>query len=362
MVGLAIAAELARDGLSLYVLEKNDGFGLETSSHNSQVIHAGIYYPTGSLKASLCVEGNALLYDLCHRWGIGHARPGKLIVAADEAEVEQLERLRSQAAANGVRDLVMLSRSDLHALEPNVAGVAAVRSPWTGIVDAHQLMKSFAGKASENGAKLVYRSEVTGIEREKGGYRVAVRDASGPFCFHTRVLVNSAGLHADRVAAMAGIDPDSAGYRLHYCKGQYFSAGRNGLVGRLVYPVPEPKGAGLGVHVTLDLEGRMLLGPDAQYVKGIDYSVDGGQRQAFCDSARRLLPGIECERLQPEMAGIRPKLQGPGEAFRDFVIRDEKDRGLPGFIDLIGIESPGLTASPAIARLVAWLAARTLKG
>lgn len=360
LVGLAIAAELAREGRSVYVLEKNDGFGRETSSHNSQVIHAGIYYPPGSFKAKLCVEGNALLYDLCHRWGIGHNRLGKLIVAADDDEAGQLEGLMARAIASGARDLSLLSRRELRRMEPNVAGVAALFSPWTGIVDAYHLMRCFAGRARENGARLVYRSEVVGIQRRDNGYRVEVRDASGVFSFHTVVLVNSAGLQADRVAGIAGIDPDSAGYRLSYCKGQYFSAGGNGLVRRLVYPAPESKGAGLGVHVTLDLEGRMLLGPDAHYVTEIDYSVDDGQRQAFCESAMRLLPEIDCSQIQPEMAGIRPKLQGPGEEFRDFIIRDEADRGLPGFIDLIGIESPGLTASPAMARLVGSLAIRAL--
>ncbi|MDO8491687.1 MAG: FAD-dependent oxidoreductase, partial [Dehalococcoidia bacterium] len=226
----------------------------------------------------------------------------------------------------------------------------------------YQLMKCFAAEASDHGAKLVYRSKVTGIERVNGGYRVTVEDASGTFCFRSRILINSAGLQSDRVAGMAGIDLDQVGYRLRYCKGQYFNAGKNGLVRHLVYPAPEPKGVGLGIHVTLDLEGRMLLGPDARYVDEIDYSVDMGQRRAFCDSVRRLLPSVDCERIEPEMAGIRPKLQGPGESFRDFIVRDEADRGLPGFINLVGIESPGLTASPAIARLVAELAIRAMNG
>jgi len=355
VIGLAIAAQVSSQDRAVYVLERNKTFGLEISSRQSEVIHAGIYYPGGSLKARACVEGNAALYQLCDQYGIGCKKLGKLIVATAQDELDELDRLREQGIRNGVTGLKMLSKSAVDEMEPNVMAIATLYSPSTGIIDSHALMSFYLAKATENGANVAYKSEVTGIEELSDGYRVTVKEEAGTFPFTTKVVINCAGLSSDEVAEMAGIDIIEAGYKLHYCKGQYFSVGngKNRLVNRLIYPTPQPKDAGLGVHVTLDLEGRMRLGPDTHYIDQIDYSVDERQKTVFYQSAKQFLPFIEYDDLEPEMAGVRPKLQGPGDDFRDFVIEHEAERGLPGFINLIGIESPGLTSSPAIARIVA---------
>jgi len=247
--------------------------------------------------------------------------------------------------------LKLLSKREIKELEPNVSGVAAILSPSTGIIDAHALMQCFLARAVEFGVHIAYQSEVTGIEKLTDGYKITVADRTGNFSFTTKFLINCAGLGSDKIAEMAGIDIDSAGYRLHYCKGEYFSVNtdKSKLVRRLVYSVPPPKLTSLGIHVTLDLEGRVRLGPSAYYVDSIDYAIDGQHKELFYDSAKRLLPSLEYNNLEPEMAGVRPKLQGPGEDYRDFIIKEESDKGLPGLINLIGIDSPGLTASSAIA-------------
>jgi len=355
VVGLAIAAELSSNVRGVYIIEKNDSFGLETSSHNSEVLHAGIYYPENSLKAKTCVEGNGLLREICQRHGIGFRQNGKLIVAVNNNEVDQLELLLEQGKRNGARDLVMISKKKLDDMEPNVNAVAALYSPSSGSIDSHTLMRYLLNSAIENGAEIAYRSRVIGIEKSNHGYSLIIEDDSGVSTVEAEAVINSAGLHSDRVAKLAGIDIDGVGYRLHYCKGEYFSVGngKNKLVTRLIYPVPEHDIGGLGTHVTLDVEGRMKLGPNARYVDTIDYKVDETQQETFYRSAKKFLPFINFEDLEPEMAGIRPKLQGPGEDFRDFVIRHEEGKNLPGFINLIGIESPGLTSAPSIAKYVA---------
>ncbi|GAB6273960.1 MAG: hypothetical protein STSR0004_08230 [Peptococcaceae bacterium] len=247
-----------------------------------------------------------------------------------------------------------MSRQEIKKLEPNVKAVAALFVPSAGIVDGHGLMKYFLQKAKDKEAQIVYRSRVTGIAKTNTGYWVKVQGARERFNFLTRTLINCAGLEADEVAAMAGINITRAGYRLHYCKGEYFSVGggKSKLVKRLVYPVPLPELMGVGIHVTLDLDGRMRLGPGVEYVKKIDYKVEEKKKLFFYESVKKFLPDLTLEDLEPEMAGIRPKLQGLGEKQKDFVIHHEIDKGLPGLVNLIGIESPGLTASPAIAKMV----------
>ncbi len=354
VVGLAVAAKLVDQPKEVFVLEKNETFGQETSSRHSGVIHAGIYYPESSLKARLCVEGNRILYQLCSRYDIGHRRLGKLIVATNESEIPDLENLLDRGSKNGARDLRMLSRQDVKRLEPNVSAVRAILSPSTGIIDGHALMKYFVAKIIGKGGQVAYKTKVVSIEQTTEGYKVGVEDNTGRFYFVTRILVNCAGLYSDDIAEMAGIDIAQASYRLHYCKGEYFSAGSSNckLVKRLIYPVPLPEATGLGIHTTFDLDGRMRLGPNTQYVDKLDYKVDSEHKKNYCDAVRRYLPMFDCSEVEPEMAGIRPKLQEPGGKIRDFVIRDESDKGLRGFINLIGIESPGLTASPAIAEYV----------
>ena len=352
VIGLATASETAQRKKEVFVFEKNRTFGLETSSRNSEIIHAGIYYPEDSFKTKLCVEGKRLLYELCDRHGIACKKLGKIIVAVNENEMAQLEKLYEQGERNGVHDLVLLSRTELKKLEPNIEARAGLLSPSTGILDSYSLLKFLYSQAREKGAEFVFNTEIIGIEKAGTKYKVQIRDQDGVSAFVARVVINSAGLNSDKIAQLAGMDMAKTGYELHYCKGEYFSLGskyRN-LVSRLIYPTPDQ--AGHGIHVTPGLDGRVRLGPNARYVEAIDYGVDETQREAFYNSAKRFLPRIELEDLAPEFAGIRPKLQGPGEAFRDFVIAHEEKAGFPGLINLIGIESPGLTASPAIARYV----------
>ena len=352
VVGLAVAARLAPRHPDLVLLERNPRHGQETSSRNSEVIHAGIYYPRGSLKARLCVEGNRLLYEMCAARGVPHRRCGKIITAADESELPALDDLRQRARANGV-ELERLPAPAAAALEPQVRSAGALLSPTSGIVSAHGLMDALLHEVRQAGAVFQPRSEVVGLARCNGGYRLEVRTAGSVESVTAERVVNAAGLQADAVAALAGIDVDAAGYRQHYCKGSYFSVApaRAGLVSRLVYPLPGRYS--LGVHAVLGLDGRLRFGPDAEYVgRDADYRVDETKARAFAEAARRLVPAITEADLAPDTSGIRPKLQGPGEGVRDFVIAEESDRGLPGFVNLIGMESPGLTSAFAIARHV----------
>jgi L-2-hydroxyglutarate oxidase LhgO len=354
IIGLAIAAQVADSRRQVYVLERNERFGMETSSRSSEVVHSGIYYPPGSLKAITCIRGNALTYEICRKHGIRCGQPGKLILAASEDEVGRLEALFKRGSDNGVQGLKMLSAREIGNIEPNVAASAAIYSPATGIVDSHALMRCFLARAGEKGADVVYRAEVTAIGQTDNGYQVTVADESGQFSFETAVVINCAGLNSDRVAALAGIDIDDAGYRLCYYKGEYFSMAqeKGRLVSKLIYPLPETDGTGLGIHTNFDLEGRVWLGPSSVHVEGIDYTVDETHREVFAKSVKRFLPFIKADDLEPDTAGVRPMLRKAGGGFSDFVIAEESDRSLPGLINLIGIESPGLTAAPAIAETV----------
>jgi L-2-hydroxyglutarate oxidase LhgO len=352
VVGLATACEIAQGRKGVYVFEKNRTFGLETSSRNSEVIHAGIYYPEDSLKAKLCIEGRDLLYKLCDKHNIPYKKCGKIVVAADESEISWLEGLCEQGRKNGINDLALISRTELKKLEPNIEARAGLLSPSSGIFDCYALMKFLYSQAREKGAEFAFDTEVIGIERAGAKYKVQIKDRDGISAFVAHVVVNCAGLNSDRIAQLAGLDIAKAGYKLHYCKGEYFSLDskyRN-LVSRLVYPVPEQ--AGHGIHWRQGLDGRVLLGPSAHYVESIDYAVDETYKQYFYNSAKRFLPFVEFEDMAPESAGIRPKLQEPDEDFRDFVIVHEEKAGLPNLINLVGIESPGLTAAPAIAGYV----------
>jgi len=366
-VGLATAARLSANGHAVFVLEKNDAFGQETSSRNSEVIHAGLQYPNGSLKARMCVRGNHLLYELCARAGIPHRRVGKLVIAVEDDEEPGLHALRMNAEANGAEGLRIVSRSEIERMEPQVRAPAALYVSSTGIIDAHGLMAYFARQARANGAEIVYRAQVHGIERLSDGYLVEGIDASGErFDLRSHAVVNAAGLWADYIASLAGIDIDAAGYRQHFSKGEYFgiAPSRTGLVSRLIYPLAATgsEHSGTRIHLTVDLAGRMRLGPDARWLPDSwrddpEYQVDPGKRDLFWQSARRYLPWLEPDDVTPEGAGVRPRVFGPGEAQRDFIIAHETGRGLPGFVNLIGIESPGLTSSPAIAEYVSSLLA-----
>ncbi len=366
IVGLAVAAELSgrRPGSSMVLFEKNDTFGRETSSRNSEVIHAGIYYPANSLKARLCVEGRALLYDFCSRWGIKYNRCGKLIVANNAQESASLDDLLTRAAANGVGDLQDLCSVQVKSLEPNIRVERALHSPSTGVVDSYGLMVRLEQNALQNGVMPAYRHTLIAIEPLSAGYRLFLSTPDGDTdLIDTEILINSAGLQADHIAALAGIETSGAGYRLHPCKGEYFSLppSKAALVKHLIYPPPLHELTGLGIHATKTIDGRLRLGPNTIYLESEaeregaaeDYSVDPTHANAFFHAVKPFLPFIEQTDLEPEMAGIRPKLSAPGGPFSDFIIKEEKDRGLPGLINLIGIESPGLTSTLSIARLVA---------
>lgn len=356
VVGLACAARLARAGRSVVLIERHASAGQETSSRNSGVVHAGLYYPPGSLKADACVEGRELLYERCRRHAIPHRKLGKLLVATDDAETTKLEEILARGQENGAGALRMLDAAEVRALEPRVRAVSGVLSPESGIVDAHALMDSYEAEATDHGALLSWRTEVRALERRDGVWRISTRGTDGaPFAIEASWVVNSAGLGADRIAALAGLDIDALGLRLRHCKGDYFALAPRlrGIASRLVYPVPVH--AGLGIHVTIDLGGKLLAGPDTEYVQEIRYDVDPAKAGAFGTALRRYLPDVRDDDLTPDYAGMRPKLQGPGEAFRDFVVEEASTHGAPQLVNLVGIESPGLTASEALARRVAEL-------
>ncbi len=359
VVGLAIAGKLSRHHSDIAVFDRNDSYGRETSSRNSEVIHSGIYYPERSLKTRLCIEGAGQLYALCGRHSLPHKRIGKLIIATEPGEVSALEKLFAQGRRNGVPDLALLDREATRSIEPNTNAIASLSSPNTGIIDSHALMKHFYNESRSRGVLYSFQSEVTVIEKQPDGFLLGIK--GDDFRFRSRVVINCAGLAADRIAALAGLDIAKCGYGLQYCKGSYFSYAKPSPLRTLVYPVPHKHLAGLGVHATLDLGGRLRFGPDAEYVDHLDYTVSLEKREAFYQGATRIIPGLDRDSFLADMAGIRPKLSGPGEPAQDFIIAEESSRGLPGLINLIGIESPGLTAAPAIAAMVAGLADSILR-
>ena len=351
VVGLAVARRLARDGREVVILEAADAIGTGTSSRNSEVIHAGIYYPTGSLRARLCRAGRDALYRFCREHGVAHARIGKLIVATEESQLPRLEAIRRQAAANGVDDLYEIGAADAAALEPELACVGALVSPSTGIVDSHGLMLALLGEAEEHGAVVAFRSPVIGGRATEDGVVLEVGGAE-PSRLSARTVVIAAGLSSCPLARTLGLAQVPADY---LCKGNYFTLTGRMPFGRLVYPVPVA--AGLGVHYTLDLAGRGRFGPDVEWVGHEDYRVDPARAQSFYGAIRRYWPDLPDGALEPAYAGIRPKIQGPDDPARDFVIHGPRDHGTPGVIALYGIESPGLTSCMALAELVREMAA-----
>ncbi len=350
VIGLAIAAELSAKYDNIVVLEKHDSFGQGISSRNSEVIHSGIYYPEASLKARLCVEGAEGLYKLCERYSIPHKKLGKLIIATDQIEINTIEEFFEKGKNNNIKNLRLLDKQSVNKIEPNNNAVAAIYSPNTGIIDSHSLMKHFYNMAKDRGVLFAYNSEVILVNKQNKEFLVGIKQED--YHFKSKVVVNCAGLSADYIAGLAGIDIDDADYRLKYCKGSYFFYAKKSPVKMLIYPVPQKELIGLGVHATLDLGGRLRFGPDIEYVNAIDYNVNSNKKNIFYAGASKIIPGLEKMAFVPDMAGIRPKLQGHREETRDFVINEETDKGLPGLINLIGIESPGLTASPAIAKYV----------
>jgi L-2-hydroxyglutarate oxidase LhgO len=357
VVGLAITAALTDrfSDSTVVLMEKHEHFGKETSSRNSEVIHSGIYYPTGSLKAKLCVRGKQLLYDFCEKWEVPFQRIGKIIIAPEEESISTLESLLKKGNENDVSDLQMLNKSQMYEMEPAVKAAAGLFSPSTGIVNSHILMAKLEAQSKKGGAMIAYGHEVTAIDRVAGGYRVAFRTLDGEEDYlECRCIINCASLGADKIAAMLGIDIDTAKYRIYPCKGEYFSIrnAKSKQISHLIYPPPMENLKGLGIHVTKSLDGDIRLGPNAFYVEAPDYDVDHNHKDIFYHAAKEYLPFLEYDDIEPDMAGIRPKIQGPSDPVRDFVIRHEEDKGLPGVISLLGIESPGLTSCLAIAEYV----------
>jgi L-2-hydroxyglutarate oxidase LhgO len=354
VVGLAIARRLAMSGREVVVLEAEEHFGVHTSSRNSEVIHAGIYYPTGSLKARLCYAGRQALYRYCAEHDVNHRRIGKVVVACDEPELAGLEKYMRQAELNGLDDLKRLTREELAEIEPNVRGVGAFLSPSTGIIDAHGLMLAYLGDLEVHGGALALVSPVLGGRVTAEGIVLAV-GGSEPLELVCRSVVNSAGFSAQAVArSLQGVPPQSIP-PTYYAIGHYYSLAGPSPFNRLIYPVARQDW--LGVHVTIDLGGQVKFGPDFNWIDRIDYRFDDSSKheQAFYTSIRRYYPGLPDGALQPGYTGIRPKIHGPGEPAPDFLIHGPREHGVAGLVNLYGIESPGLTSSLAIADYVAEL-------
>lgn len=358
VVGLAAARALALAGHEVLVLEACNAIGTQTSSRNSEVIHAGMYYPTGSLKAQLCVRGKALLYSYCVERGIGHRRCGKFIVATAPDQLAKLQTIQNQAIANGIHDLVWLDGEQAQALEPALQCIAALHSPSTGIVDSHGLMLSLLGDIEHLGGTLALNSPLALAEYTRGAIELVASDGTR---LRAKTVVNAAGLQAPALAArIAGLDPRHVP-KAYFAKGNYFTLAGRSPFSRLIYPVPEA--AGLGVHLTLDLGGQARFGPDVQWVDSPDdTAVQPARGDAFYAEVRKYWPELPDGALVPAYAGIRPKISGPNEAARDFCIQGPRDHGVPGLVNLFGIESPGLTSSLAIGERVADLLAAGLDG
>jgi L-2-hydroxyglutarate oxidase LhgO len=346
VVGLAVARALSLTGRSVIVLEAGDAIGSQTSSRNSEVIHSGIYYPTGSLKAKLCVAGRRALYEFCDSHGVPYSRCGKLIVAADADELPSIAALKGKGEANGVDDLIWLSEAQTKAMEPALACVGALLAPSTGILDSHSFMLALQGDAADGGVLYAFRTPFLSAESEEGGFLVTA-GGDEPMRVTTSVLVNAAGLGGSEVAAGIGGLDRAFVPRTLYAKGNYFALQGRAPFRRLIYPAPHAHG--LGVHLTFDLGGQSRFGPDVEWIDQVGYDVDVGRSEGFAAAIRSYWPGLPDNALSPAYAGVRPKLSGPGEPAADFRIDGPEVHGVAGLVNLFGIESPGLTSSLAIA-------------
>jgi len=346
VIGLAVARALALAGHEVIVLERAYTIGFETSSRNSEVIHGGLYYPAGSLKATSCVAGRQRLYAYCRDHGVPHAQLGKLIVATDEAELPGVEKIATAARANGVHDLEWLSAGEAQKLEPDLHCVRALLSPSTGIIDSHALMLAYRGEAEASGAFVAFRTPLLSGRVRADGFELKV-GGDEPTEIRCRVLVNAAGLHAPALTRAIEDVPRDSVPPDYFCRGVYFTLSGRTPFRRLIYPVPVP--GGLGVHITLDLAGQARFGPDVEWIPAVDYAVDPRRGDAFYAAVRRYWPGLRDGALQPGYAGIRPKISGPNEAAADFLVQGPAAHGVPGLVNMYGIESPGLTASLPLA-------------
>ena len=350
VVGLAIARAMAARGREVIVLEAGEAVGIGTSSRNSEVIHAGLYYPRGSLKAELCVRGRAMLYEYCDAHGVPYNRCGKLLVATARNQLPQLAAIQQKALENGVTDLMRISGAEATALEPQLQCVEAMLSPQTGIIDSHQFMLALQGDAERDAANVAFHTPVTQVDARDRCFIVET-GGEAPLRFQADCVINSAGLFANDIARrIRGLDARHVP-PLYFAKGNYFSVSGRTPFDRLIYPMPNE--AGLGVHLTIDMGEQAKFGPDVEWIQKIDYSVDPHRASGFYAAIRAYWPGLPDDALQPAYAGIRPKLSGPGQPAADFVIQGRAAHGVAGLVNLFGIESPGLTASLAIAEKVA---------
>ncbi len=354
VVGLAVARALALAGREVIVVEAAEGIGTETSSRNSEVIHAGIYYPKGSLMAETCVVGRRLLYAYAKEHGVPHINCGKLIVATNEDEAARLVEIKGRAEANGVEGMRQLTAAEAIAMEPNLQCTAALHSPATGIIDSHSYMLALQGDAEACGTMYAFHSPVEAARVANGGIDLEVGGAE-PMKLRARLVVNSAGLHAPTLAKKIVGLPSDRVPTAYYAKGNYFTLTGRSPFSRLIYPVPVP--GGLGVHITVDMGGQAKFGPDVEWIPDIDYTVDPHRADKFYAAVRKYWPGLKDGALQPGYAGIRPKTVPQGAPAQDFVVQGPADHGVPGLINLFGIESPGLTASLALAERVRDIAA-----
>ncbi|MDD3374137.1 MAG: NAD(P)/FAD-dependent oxidoreductase [Candidatus Omnitrophica bacterium] len=351
--GLATGFILSQKYKDILIIEQHDSFGRETSSRNSEVIHAGIYYPKNSLKAKLCIKGKTMLYDLCQKHNIPHKKLGKILIACDNNEEKTIEHIRKNAIESGVTNLRFLKDGELDTLEPDIKAKKALLCPDTGIIDSHKLMHFFSEESKRNNVDFAYNIKVVNITKKTSKYKITVKEPSGElFSFETNIIINAGGFYADQIASMAGIDIEENNYKIYYSKGQYFRINnpKKFNIKHLIYP--PPSATDLGIHITPDLAGGLRLGPDAAFVDCIDYAINERDKEKFQISVSRFLEGLSQEDLAPDTCGIRAKLQSPTDKFRDFVIAHEKNNGLEGFVNLLGIESPGLTSCLAIAEMV----------
>ena len=351
VVGLAIAAEMSAHHSNTLVVDQHSDIGQETSSRNSEVIHAGLYYPEDSLKAQLCVEGKHRLYQHCESYKVNHQRIGKLLIAVDQEEHNKLEQIQSQATKNGVEDLESLTSAQLAAIEPELKASAGVLSPSTGIVDSHGLMVSLVGQLEQRGGFFVGNTEFLDAQSHPNGFVVTLKNEDDSESeIVTSILINSCGLHSEDVAnKIECLAPDLIP-TVSFARGHYFSySGRNPFK-HLIYPMPEM--GGLGIHGTLDLGGQLRFGPDVQFIDSLDYSIPADRHDTFAAAIKRYWPSMDPAALHPAYSGIRPKLGYPNKAFSDFVIQGPKDHGREGLVNLFGIESPGLTSALAIGSYV----------
>jgi len=349
VVGLAIAARISQHFSNVLVVDKNASFGEETSSRNSEVIHAGIYYPENSLKAALCVSGKEMLYQYCEKRHVPFLRTGKLIVAQNPDEEAYLQQTNKKAFANGVDDLQWVSQQQLRRSNPELSATAALLSPSTGIVDAHSYMLSLLTDIEKNGGEFVAKTAVVEACAVGDGFHVTLNSQGEEMELASTYLINSAGLYAEQVAkGIEGLDAIHVP-KIHWCRGHYFSYSGKSPFTQLIYPVPEVNGVGLGIHATLDLGGQLKFGPDTEYIDQLEYGVNSQLKEKFTRAIQRYFPQLNPDKLQPAYSGIRPKLQGPNDSFRDFSIQGAEVHGINGLVNLFGIESPGLTASLAIA-------------